>query len=354
MNDLTDGLMRMQRKSLSADDLQSLGKQASHMYLHEGVPLTKAVVKLASEQPMTVEQVKRIVEHANNATFLEAFEKQAGDKIVDFHPADPREVLRSLDQSARPPTAIYTTDYALDPAKLSCRDQELEADIALAQMFGRDAATPAMKKTATTVDEAVKFIKTAGARADAVRDDLGVAVSTAKLKMANDGWQYKPANPFKDLYEARLDLQKLAEEADYALGKNQLLVKEAGDQLTYEVKQLMLNDGNIAEIAHAMDSALGYDWTKTAMEMVIPRLGPDVINPTKARSAAIFYEMEKGASARPVNPESPLMKAFTGFVEASEVQVKLASSKQRIDTELNKVEALVAKAVRAENAAASR
>lgn len=354
MNDLIDGLMRMQRKSLSAEDLQSLGKQASNMYLHEGIPLTKAVVKLASEQFMTVEQVKRIVENANNATFLEAFDKQAGDKIVDFTPADPREVLRSLDQSARPPMAVYTTDYSENPTKLSCRDQELEADIELAKIFGSDPTTPAMRKTAANVDDAVKFIKTAGARADAVRSDLGVAVSMAKLKLANDSWQYKKANPFGELYQARLDLQKLAEEVDYAVGKNQLLIKEAGDLLTHEVKQIMLSDGNIAEVAHAMNTALGYDWTKTAMEMVIPRLGPSVINPTKARSAAIFYEMEKGAAARPVNLESPLLKAFAGFVEASEAQVKLAQSKQRIDKSLNEVEAMVAKAVRAENAAASR
>ena len=122
---------------ISSSDLQGLAKRASDMFLRDGMSLNQAVVKLASEQcGLTIEHVKRMVSMANNTTFQALFEKKAEDKNIDFDVADPREVLRSLDNAGRPAQTIVTPDYGTDATKLGASVKNVEADTLLATEFG--------------------------------------------------------------------------------------------------------------------------------------------------------------------------------------------------------------------------
>ena len=135
---------------LSASDLTDMAKRASDMFLCQDTPLNDAVVKVASAYPgISQEQVKRIVELTNSETFQRLFEKQAEKRNVEFTIADPSAVLRTMDSGASAPIMkVASADYASAPISTQ-RFEEIEADLALCEMFGvTPDATPAMKKTA--------------------------------------------------------------------------------------------------------------------------------------------------------------------------------------------------------------
>jgi hypothetical protein len=91
-------------------DLSSLGKEASTMFLEHGVPLNDAIVKIASKRPdMTKEHVQRVIENANLITFEDMF-KGASSKHISFDLADPHVIHAELDRSDDIPDPIYATE----------------------------------------------------------------------------------------------------------------------------------------------------------------------------------------------------------------------------------------------------
>jgi len=149
MEDLPVGLARKDTfAALSASDLEELGKRASDMYLCEGTPLNEAICKIAEEKPsISTHQVRRIIEFANQNTFQRLFEKQAGDKNIEFPVADPSVVLKHLDAGARGHIMTPAPDeYSMEPEKTASMD--IEADIAIMREFGLEPSSAAMEKAA--------------------------------------------------------------------------------------------------------------------------------------------------------------------------------------------------------------
>lgn len=134
--------------SLSPSDLESLGKEASAAFLCDGTPLNEAVVKVARRHPsISHHQVQRIIEYANQETFAKVFEKQAGDKNVDFPVADPGVILHELNNGAKPTVmSPPPSDYGREPMKLGY--SEVEADLELARVFGVEPISPGVEKVA--------------------------------------------------------------------------------------------------------------------------------------------------------------------------------------------------------------
>lgn len=139
MDEMPFGLARKETfAALSATDLNSLGKEASLMYLGQGLSLNDAVIKLAQQHPsISQHQVKRVVEFANTETFQKMFEKQADDKNIEFPVADAGTVLKNLDLAAHgSETSVSPSEYSHAPVKLA--HASAEADLAIASMFGYD------------------------------------------------------------------------------------------------------------------------------------------------------------------------------------------------------------------------
>lgn len=151
MDDMPFGLAQQTTYAkLSPQDLDLMGKQASLCYLENGVSLNEAIVKIAREHPsISPHQIRRVVEAANTHTFSHIFEKQAGDKNVEFPIADPSIVLKELDDGARPIRTVTAEDYAMSPVKQS--HVTLDQDMTLATAFGYDLASPRSEKTAMAV-----------------------------------------------------------------------------------------------------------------------------------------------------------------------------------------------------------
>jgi len=325
---------------ISSSDLQGLAKRASGMFLREGVSLNRAIVKLASEQcGLTVEHVKRMVSMANNTTFQALFEKQAEDKNIDFDVADPREVLRALDNTGRPAQGVVTPDYSEDASKLGHSVKSVEADTLLATEFGMvdgDAKMAELKQ--------LKIGGVAGEKvASSLRDSLSVEEAKKTAAARPD---YPQANPFGELYRTKQMLEKMADDSRAARFKNVQMHNEATEKLAHEVKQYLLNDGNFGELVHLMHATGGAEWTKTAMEGLATKLAGNTFNPTKARAEMIEYEMVKGANARLPNSDHPIVQAFGAVVRTKLAQAKIDSAHQQMEDLLGKTNTMIAKVAR--------
>lgn len=135
-NDFLSELTRQPaRAALSPDDLETMGKRASVLFLDRGMPLNEAIIKLAKEcAGISQEQINRVVEFANRATFQASFDKQAGDKNVEFPIADSSEIIRHLNDSARGPVVKLAAQEYFRPPVRSVRES-LEIDNRVDALF---------------------------------------------------------------------------------------------------------------------------------------------------------------------------------------------------------------------------
>ena len=139
---------------LSSSQLEDMAKRASSMFLLQDTPLTDAVVKVASDcRGISSEQVKRVVEMTNQSTFQNLFEKTAGERNVHFDIADPNEVLRQLNSGASAPVVkVASQDYGRPPPSASTKD--LEADLALCEVFGVEPSSSSDMTKSAMIDPA--------------------------------------------------------------------------------------------------------------------------------------------------------------------------------------------------------
>lgn len=76
-------------------DIDNMGFKAARS-LAEGTPLHTSLVKMAKDNSMNPEQIKRLVESANTTAFLNQFKEKTGNqRMVEFDVADPTKVIDS-------------------------------------------------------------------------------------------------------------------------------------------------------------------------------------------------------------------------------------------------------------------
>jgi len=74
-------------------EIDNLGFKAAKE-LEQGTPLHSSIVKMARDNSMNPEQIKRLVESANTTAFLNKFKEKTGNqRMVEFDVADPRKVV---------------------------------------------------------------------------------------------------------------------------------------------------------------------------------------------------------------------------------------------------------------------
>ena len=77
----------------SAEELRHMGKTAAIRYVREKTPLNTTISSMAKEAHLNTEQVKRVVEHANNTTFSTLFQAGFSTKNIQFPMADANAIL---------------------------------------------------------------------------------------------------------------------------------------------------------------------------------------------------------------------------------------------------------------------
>jgi len=171
-------------------DYEARSEEAATALVDTGVPLQDSIVKIAQRDKMNPEQIKRLVEMANTASFLKMFGKTAGasDRMVDFDVADP--------------TATVSAFYAKEGgAPESAGDETYFDDV------GDEYAPPTEKVAAYEPIPAAGHIALRRNVRDGLSNNIRVAAVAEELrtKMAADSYAAEAisdalAREFKGIY----------------------------------------------------------------------------------------------------------------------------------------------------------
>ena len=79
--------------TFSRHEIDTMASKAADEFKH-GTPLHTSIVKMARDNSMNPEQIKRLVESSNTTAFLNSFKEKTGnDRMVEFDVADPSKVI---------------------------------------------------------------------------------------------------------------------------------------------------------------------------------------------------------------------------------------------------------------------
>ncbi len=295
-DELTNYLMNGERHaSLSAESLELMGKQAANRLLNDGIPLNETIVKLAGEhQDINGEQVRRVVEFANNAVYLAMHDSNktagANSSYPQFEIADPARILQDLSDGARPTvTTKVDVEYSKLPEKKA--DVELRDDV-IERVFGFNPDKLASDSSATS--------------------------------------------PINQVVDAKGSLNSLRENLEHHGEQFTMALKQAQDEYYDLTKNYLLEGGSFADVIVAARSS-GADKSKIAyvFQPIIARLLKEKVA-SPVRLQLMTEQLEKVAH-RVVNEKHPLVSTFKSIVALESEIDKIATSLSDIDTQLDKV-----------------
>jgi len=82
---------------LSKEDYEKLARQVVTEFVDHAVPLSDSLVKVSNSMGLNPDQIKSLVSIANTLAHLDLFDrKDDGDKVVEFPPASPKDVLNRV------------------------------------------------------------------------------------------------------------------------------------------------------------------------------------------------------------------------------------------------------------------
>lgn len=266
----------------SGEYLEVLGKNAAARWSSGAYKtLTESVTQQVKQAQLSPEQVKRVVEFANTAAFLDAFKKEgAAHHVIEFAggPADASEILKDLNDGGG--GSVFdrgTLDYSSAPSETKHASAHDEA--ALATLFGAEG----QEKTAAALPH---------------------------------------ANPYAEVIQLKDKLAGVAEHLQSQVSGLEVMYSDLADRLYQQVKQASLGGFSLSQVMKAWEAVSpGDEYIKVAFELFTPRLLREgVFHQVEDMVASL----EKNAGAGLVNPEHPLV---VDFGEYCDVLSKLATSR---------------------------
>lgn len=103
---------------VNAEQYKKFADAIANDFVTQGIPLNTSVKKLASAMDLSTEQIKRLCEASNNATFNQLFhskDKTAADRIIEFDVAKPEDILGTLIEAAEPLAEKQASLYEYRP-----------------------------------------------------------------------------------------------------------------------------------------------------------------------------------------------------------------------------------------------
>jgi hypothetical protein len=186
----------------------------------------------------------------------------------------------------------------------------------LTNQFSMDQEDPFAKMSA----DATRHIRSARPGADLMESDLEQFASLDNIKQAARGKTpgYPSANPYRELLEVKAALEKDAAALNETKDRVEFLKQAALADFSHQVRQHLMNGGNLGEVVHALSACAEDGYVKEAMQYLVPDLQRHRFNMPRVQAELIQYEMEKGASVRALNPESPIVQSFAAIVSTSQ------------------------------------
>lgn len=88
--------------NMNSFDLKALGIEAADDYVADGVLLNDAVTKIAHREDLSADEVRRVTEFANQATYGQLWKVAGKQKTIEFPKADAGEILEKLNAEHLP------------------------------------------------------------------------------------------------------------------------------------------------------------------------------------------------------------------------------------------------------------
>jgi hypothetical protein len=270
-------LAYIKRSSPSVDALQVLGKSAAGKYVNKDCEsLTDAVSEVIDNRELNRDQIERVSQFANQATWKSMF-VESGDVATTFEPADYNKVIENSSESPEDLFVSRSGDYLSDVSE-SWRDD-------------------------ASLEDAFKVEKVAS---------------------------YQSVNPAR---ESEIEYEKVSQElelTEYALNNLQSSLEDVGNRFYQEVKQAYLSEGaGILQIANAMTQITDSEkFASATLDSCATRLLNEGIRIKKDD------ELQKAASVVEINTEHPVLmegvklyKLASAYRKAKEQNYNAAAKK---------------------------
>ena len=98
-------------RELRPEDYEKLAQRVVHAFLTDDTPLSDGVTKVAMELELNPHQIRNLTQLSNVTAHLKLFEKKADDKIVEFLPVDPKDVIQKMFKEAAHEKTAAADDY---------------------------------------------------------------------------------------------------------------------------------------------------------------------------------------------------------------------------------------------------
>jgi len=83
-------------RELRPEDYEKLAQHVVDAFLADDAPLADGVTKAAMELELNPHQIRNLTQLSNVTAHLKLFEKKAEDKVIEFVPVDPADIIQSM------------------------------------------------------------------------------------------------------------------------------------------------------------------------------------------------------------------------------------------------------------------
>ena len=313
MDIFQDLLAGPQQNHISAELLETLGKQAARRHLEDGANLNDTIRELISEHSgIQNEHTKRIAEFANNQVFQE-MHSNGEDKNVHFEVADPGVIIRDLKDGGSPAHTGKTLSNGNAPSGDSHKHSVGD--------YGQAPESQGFSGVDSALAEHFRQDQNSGAS--------GQGEPVAKTASAVDHSLH--ANPVEDVYDTHVRLRAAKDKLASVHEQWNLIYKQAEEDYYQAAKREVLGHGGagMSGVIQATKIAAPNDSTAfKALKKVAERL---------VQEGVPGDELTKTASDRRIlNPEHPLVLSFAGLVKAAEERNRSALALREVEQGMKK------------------
>ncbi len=314
-------LQQANARPVSGEELEVFGKAAASRFMcGDADTLNDAVVETVKQAALSPEQVRRVIEFANTAAYLQEFKKEgATHKYIHFEggPASPTEVLKDLNDGGG--GTVFDrgmADYGQPPPDMKT---------ASARLAGTNRQ--ALEKTASALLPTTDPIEAAFAQAFHVEEQ-----------------PIPYAEPWAEAEAMREKLATMRDNYNSDLSFLEGELRDITEQLYGLVKQAATEGIPLSHVVQSWEHVTsGPGFVKAAFFHIGPRLIEEGI----MSADGLGDSLTKQASAGIWNPEHPLPGTFAGFcshlmkvAEAREQRDICHQEFERVDGFLKKAGAL--------------
>lgn len=304
MNDAPIQTVLQQRdaRPIPGEHLEVLGKRAATSWvMGKCASLHEAVVSAVHSERLSPEQVRRVVEFANQDAYLQEFRKEGRAKVIHFDcgPADPAQVIQDLNDGGG--GSLYdqgNLDYRMPPS--------------MAKSASLSRTSTSMDKTAAAEEPAVPGLPKLTKMPSLPKLASNYEDQLWGLFRGEDPAVLPMAEPMGPLMDVRNKLAGARDTLVHEINQLELDYAETGEGLYQTVKQAALEGHSLGDVVAAW-STVSSDpvYVKVAFQLLSPRLRKDGVFSSLDDIGA---SLQKQAAVGTPNPDHPLVLGYSEFV----------------------------------------